>query len=128
MAKANRVHSTPPTNTPISQTTPVLDPVFGLIESHRSASAAHSVALKEQSRLESIDDPLADSAGDDECHADFAAFNDLIQTSPTTFAGLVAWASYLDEVGKVEGWRLGDKASALVVTLVEALRNLKVAS
>jgi hypothetical protein len=56
------------------------------------------------------------------------ALSDLIETAPTTFAGLLAWASYLDEIRKVEAWMLEDKAPALIVTLVEALGNLAVAS
>jgi hypothetical protein len=71
---------------------------------------------------------LAYLAGADACDADVGAFDNLIQTAPTTFAGLVAWAAYLDEIRTTEEWRLHNKASALVVTLVEALRNLKVAS
>jgi hypothetical protein len=49
-------------------------------------------------------------------------------TAPTTFAGLVAWASYLDEIGKVEAWKFEGEAPTLVATLVEALGNLAVAS
>jgi hypothetical protein len=105
-----------------------LDPVFGLIEAHRTASAAHSVAIEEQARLEKLRDPLADVEATKACHADVAAFDDLIQTAPTTFAGLVAWASYLHEIRKVEEWLLQGEAPTLVETLVEALQNLKVAS
>jgi hypothetical protein len=104
------------------------DPVFGLIEAHRTATAAHTVALKEQERLESINDPFADSAATDACHADVGAFDDLIQTAPTTFAGLVAWASYLHEIRKVGAWMLEGEAPTLVDTLVEALGNLAVTS
>jgi hypothetical protein len=105
-----------------------LDPAFGLIEAHRTATAAHSVALKEQARLESIGDPLADSIAEDTCHADMDAFSDLIETAPTTFAGLVAWASYLDEIRGVDPWKFEEEGPMLVVALVEALGNLAVTS
>jgi hypothetical protein len=105
-----------------------LDPVFGLIEAHRTARAAHLVALKEQTRLDSIGDPLADSIAEDTCHADMDAFNDLIETAPTTFAGLVAWASYLDEIRSVDPWMFEEEGQMLVVTLVEALANVAVSS
>jgi hypothetical protein len=102
--------------------------VFGLIEAHRTARAAHLVALKEQTRLDSIGDPLADSIAEDTCHADMDAFNDLIETAPTTFAGLVAWASYLDEIRSVDPWMFEEEGQMLVVTLVEALANVAVSS
>jgi hypothetical protein len=44
------------------------------------------------------------------------------------FAGLVAWASYLDEIRKVEAWMFALEGQTLVVTLVEALGNVAVAS
>jgi hypothetical protein len=40
------------------------------------------------------------------------------------FAGLVAWASYLDEIRKVEAWMFALEGQTLVVTLVEALGNV----
>ena len=54
------------------------------------------------------------------------AFIDLIQTPPTTFAGLQAWAAYLGEIRIVDGWMFEEAAQTLVVTLVEALGNLAV--
>jgi hypothetical protein len=56
------------------------------------------------------------------------AFNDLIETAATTFAGLRAWASYLDEIRDVHEDMLNEvgPTPALVVTLVEALGNLSV--
>jgi hypothetical protein len=164
MPKADRVHSTPSINTPISQVDATsrrrflslaagvaaggtvlalatfppalatvapaspLDPVYGLIEAHRQAQAAHIIALAEQDRLERIGDPAAGGIAEGPCHADMDAFNDLIETAPTTFAGLVAWASYLDEIGKVDPYLFGDEGRTLVVVLVEALGNLQVAS
>jgi hypothetical protein len=104
------------------------DPVFGLIEAHRTARAAHLVALEEQTRLDRIGDRSSDWIAEGPCHADMDAFNDLIETAPTTFAGLQAWVAYLDEIRSVEAWMFEDEAPALVVTLVEALGNLAVTS
>jgi hypothetical protein len=56
------------------------------------------------------------------------AFDDQIETAPTTFAGLQAWASYLDEIRNIEAWMFEDEGPMLVVTLVEALGNLTVTS
>jgi hypothetical protein len=105
-----------------------LDPVYGLIEAHRQAQSAHIIALEEQSRLEQIGDPAADGIAEGPCDADMDAFNALIETAPTTFAGLVAWASYLDEIRRVEPWMFEEEGQTLVVTLVEALGNLAVPS
>jgi hypothetical protein len=73
------------------------DPVFGLIEAHRTARAAYLVAFEEHLRLDRAGDPAAYLISDD-------AFIDLIETAPTTFAGLVAWATYLDQFRQVEAW------------------------
>jgi hypothetical protein len=67
----------------------------------------------------------SDGIAEGPCHAEMAAFNDLIETAPVTFAGLVAWSSYLDEI---EPWMFEERGPTLVVTLVEALGNLAVAS
>jgi hypothetical protein len=69
------------------------DPVFGLIEAHRTALAAYDVALAEHTRLDRLGDPAAYLISEAPCDAQMAAFNVLIETAPTTFAGLVAWAS-----------------------------------
>jgi hypothetical protein len=89
MPKADSVHSTPPTNSPISHshqadatsrrrfltaaasiaasgtvlalaapptsaTAAITDPIFALIEAHRSAAVAHSAACAEQTRREQV--------------------------------------------------------------------------
>jgi hypothetical protein len=139
MPKADSVHSTPPTNTPIFQINPtevtsrrrfherrwaaggtalalatippapavaapagLLDPVFSLIEAHRTARAAYLVASAEQDRRDRIGDRSGDWVAAAQFDADIDAFNELIETAPTTFAGLVAWASYLDEIRDVD--------------------------
>lgn len=119
------IPSTPAAAAPAGQ----LDPVFGLIEAHRTARTAHLVASAEQTRLDRIGDPASDDWAQAECEADMAALGDLIQTAATTFAGLQAWAAYLDEISSVEGWMFEEvEAPALVTTLAEALGNLAVSS
>jgi hypothetical protein len=114
----------PAASTPASP----LDPVYGLIETHRSAREVWEVALEEKNRLDLIGDPSGEDLDEVPCHAAMDAFNDLVETAPTTFAGLVAWAMYLEEVRKVDAWIFQEEGAALVVTLAEALRNLAVVS
>lgn len=105
-----------------------LDPVYGLIEAHRTEMAAYLVASTEQTRLDRIGDPSADWFGEAEYDAQKDSFNDLIETAPTTFAGLLAWASYLNEIRKLEPSMFQEEGQMLVVVLVEALGNLAVMS
>jgi hypothetical protein len=104
------------------------DTVFGLIDAHRMAHAAHGSALEEQTRLDRIGDPTASWVTEAPCVAQMDAFIDLIQMAPTTFAGLQAWAAYLDQIRIVDGWMFEEAAQTLVMTLVEALGNLAVSS
>jgi hypothetical protein len=50
------------------------DPMFGLIDAHRKADAAHKASLEEVNRLEAIHDPAADWIGEKPCHAANDAF------------------------------------------------------
>jgi hypothetical protein len=93
------------------------DRVFTLIEAHRKATDMHGAALREQDRLGGLGYDFATEA----CHADNDAWRELVNTAPQTLAGLKAWASYLDEVRKVESWMLEDEAQAIVTTLARAL-------
>jgi hypothetical protein len=101
------------------------DPVFGLIEAHRTATDLHGAALKEQARLEQIGDPRASEVGDASCHADARTFRALVNTAPQTFAGLQAWAFYLDEVRRKEEWMIEEEAPAIVMTLARSLERGK---
>lgn len=153
MTRAESVHSTQPTNAPadpmrrhflstaagvatgctalalatsslastaVAPASP-LDAVYGRIEAYRTAEAALDAVLREQGHLAEIDDEL-------ECYAATDAFHDLVETAPTTYAGLIAWASYLDEIRQVHAWRFEEEGPTLVATLVEALGNLVVQS
>jgi hypothetical protein len=104
------------------------DPVFSLIEAHRTAWAAYHVALTEHIRLDRLGDPTANLISDAPSDAQIAAFIELIETPPTTLSGLQAWASYLDEIGDVDEDMFAEVGPELVVTLVEALGNLAVTS
>lgn len=101
------------------------DPAFALIEAHRSATALHGAALREQARCEQANVPkfLYDAACEAACHADMNAWRELVSTAPQTLAGLKAWGSYLDEVREAESWMLEDEAQAIVRTLAQALEQ-----
>jgi hypothetical protein len=158
MTQADRVLSTPPTNTSLDKTrrhflmavgagsaamlaATIPDPaasapaspydaVYGLIESHRAACLAHLASIDEQNRLELLDDPLAETVSEAPCHAEWDAFYALLETAPLTFAGLIAWSAYLDEQRRDHEWRLDglDIVTKIVGTFAEALRNLTVTS
>lgn len=106
----------------------LLDPVHRLIEAHRTARAAHLVALEEQNRFVLMDDHTFGDITEDACHADMDAWQELLSTAAATLAGLRAWAAYLDEIREVETWMLEEEGPTLVATLVEALGNLAVQS
>ena len=102
------------------------DPVFGLIEAHREATARHGAALREQERCEQADVPKFryDAACEAACHADIDAWRNLVSTAPQTLGGLQAWASYLNEVRETEAWMLEDHAEAIVMTMARSLGSL----
>jgi hypothetical protein len=104
------------------------DPIFSLIEAHRTARAAYLAALAEHTRLDELGDPTAYLLSEAPCHAFLDALNELIEMAPTTLAGLQAWASCLDEIGPRDGDLLVEAGPTLIATLVEALGNLEVAS
>ena len=86
------------------------DPVFGLIEAHRRASAAHGIALVEQARLEQIGDlDAAWSIAEQPCHDDFGAFDALLSAEATTVPGIVAQLAYLQEIAEHNAWMFSDR-------------------
>jgi hypothetical protein len=90
------------------------DPVFGLIEAHRRASAAHGIALDEQARLEQLGDPLADSVGEQPCHDDYNAFTALLAASATTVPGILAQLAYLQQIAERDPWMFTDRHNAAI--------------
>jgi hypothetical protein len=86
------------------------DPVFGMIEAHRRASAAHGIALVEQARLEQTGDlDAAWSIAEQPCHDDFGAFDALLSAEATTVPGIVAQLAYLQEIAERNAWMFNDR-------------------
>ena len=106
---------------PAAVTTPrrsTPDPVFGLIEAHRRASAAHGSALDEQARLEQIgDNAAAWLVSEAPCHAEFKAFDALLSAAATTVPGIVAQLAYLQEIAEHDAWRFSDREDAATMLL-----------
>jgi hypothetical protein len=154
MTKANRVHSTPPTNTPVDPTRRRIlsqaagiaaggaalalaipparaadDPVFALIEAHRAADVALEATLAEKSRLEEAGQKYDDSLAEAAHEAEISALYDLVEAVPATLAGVIASMTYI--VGLTDGsyGRLGDdEIVPLLANLAEALQGLAVQS
>jgi hypothetical protein len=114
------IPTTPASTTPAGSP----DPIFSLIETHRTAWAAYLAALAEHIRLDHLGDPNACMLSEAPCKTQLDVFDELIETAPTTFAGLQAWASYLDEIGRGNGDMFVDAGPTLAATVVEALENL----
>jgi hypothetical protein len=86
------------------------DPVFGQIEAHRRASAAHGIALVEQARLEQIGDlDAAWSIAEQPCHDDFGAFDALLSAEAATVPGIVAKLAYLQDIAERDAWMFNDR-------------------
>jgi hypothetical protein len=106
---------------PAAVTTPrrsTPDPVFGLIEAHRRASAAHGSALDEQARLEQIgDNAAAWLVSEAPCHAEFNAFDALLSAAATTVPGIVAQLAYLQEIAERDAWMFSDREDAATMLL-----------
>jgi hypothetical protein len=90
-------HSTPP------------DLVFGLIEAHRKAAAAHQAALDEQNRLEKISGLDASDLSEQPCHDEFNAFDALLSAVATTVPGIIAQLTYLQEIAERNAWMFNDR-------------------
>jgi len=161
MTQATRVYITPPTNTSLTRrgalggavaalaagaavnvTTIVVtrpaaadaahDPVYDLIKAFHAASAAHTAALEEEARLALTEAPAWwDERAGIACVAHNAAFWALIETRPTTLAGVIALLNFLNELSASEDSHLivdvdgGGLVLPLVSTLADALRDIK---
>jgi hypothetical protein len=94
------------------------DPMFGMIEAHRRASAAHGIALVAQARLEQIGDlDAAWSISEQPCHAEFNAFDALLSAAATTVPGIVAQLAYLQEIAEHDAWRFSDREDSATMLL-----------
>ena len=141
MTRADRVLSTPPTNTsalPADPTrrhlltiaasgavaaaipaaaladVPAIDAIFDLIEAHRRAHVAHTDALTPQNRLEVAHDPDAYLVSAKPCDDENDAFEALVSASATTLPGLIAWLDYLQKLGSEfeTEWMMTDRTCA----------------
>ena len=144
MTRADRVLSTPPTNTPtdtnrrrflsvaaggaVAAAIPLTalpaaadlpaDQVFELIETHRRTHAAHVESLALQSRLErkhGIGE--CGWVSEKPCHEEDNAFDRLVTASATTLPGLIAWLDYLQELASEfeTEWMMYDRTPAAVL-------------
>jgi len=128
MTRADRVHSTPPTNTsalpvhstrrhlltmaaggavaaalPVAALALVPDQIFAAIERHRELSADYTAAVDISSKLE--DGPefeAADAIAGDRCGDLLDHADALIRLEPTTMAGVIALMRY---VASLEEWQ-----------------------
>jgi hypothetical protein len=156
MTRADRVHSTPPTNTPIDTmrrhlltiaaggalavaipataalpAAPAVDPVFGLIEIHRKAHAAHMASLELQNRFERRYGIGQGSwVSTKPCHDEDDAFTAFVAEPAATVQGLFAKLAYFDELtGELETeWMVRERAEAevLIQSFAASLRNIGV--
>jgi hypothetical protein len=98
MTQATRVYSTPPTNAPV-------DPIFDLIETHRSACTAHLDALKVQNRSEKLRGAQRGNwITEKPCRDENEAFEALVGTAVNTVPGLLAKLAYLQELAQSNEW------------------------
>jgi hypothetical protein len=154
MTQADRVLSTPPTNTsalPVNQarqrlltigaagaiavaipTTVIVaaavDPIFAAIDEHKKAQSAHLAAIAELSRLEKIHGVHDADASITEkpCDDENEALGVLVGTAATTAAGLSAKIDYLREIADgEEGWMLDERAALdLIESFAESISSI----
>jgi hypothetical protein len=135
MTQAKRVHSTPPTNTPIDtrrrhflslaagaavaaaipNAAPVaasaIDPIYAVIERHKQAHAVHDAAASVRADFYDIHmsadqrKQLAamEEAVDEAWEQREEAAIDLVNTKPTTLAGIVALCRYVGPLFDADG-------------------------
>jgi hypothetical protein len=157
MIQADRVYSTPPTNTPVDQarrhflnvaaagavaaTIPTAalmaatapDPMFDLIKAHRKAHAAHMASLNLQNRFE-----RRYGAGhggwisEKPCHDEDSAFPEMVAAPATTLPGLIAKLDYFQELSSEfeTEWMIEDRADAgdLVRSFAASVKHILVQS
>jgi hypothetical protein len=109
-----------------------LDPVFGLIEAHKSAVATVDAIEAESSRLAALNPPQYAETDEDirePASVELGLFLELLEAVPTTLAGVVALVTYLDQVNKKDPWKFEDNyATPLIGALATAFSRLAVAS
>jgi hypothetical protein len=153
MTQADRVHSTPPTNTsstrrnilgtiaaagataltlePARAAAPAADPIYAAITVHRKAHIAHMASLELQSRFERRYGIGKGSwVSTEPCHDEDDAFMAFVAEPATTVQGLFAKLAYFDELaGEFETeWMIRERAEAavLIQSFAASLKNIGV--
>jgi hypothetical protein len=111
LAKAAKALARPPIAKP-AKVEPSSDPVFGLIEAHRKAEAKHNRSVN----LHGFEgDPITEKSFGD-VRISFMA---VVEAAATTPPGLVAKATYLQDLARREAWMF-EQVDPVAVQLVEA--------
>lgn len=121
-----------PNDVPLAVTTPRhsgQDPVFGLIEAHRKAHAAHMASLELQNRFERRYGAGHGSwISTQPCHDEDDAFVAMVEAPATSLPGLSAKLAYLQGLGSEfeTEWMIEDRADAgaLVRSFAESIANV----
>jgi hypothetical protein len=87
------------------------DPVFGLIEAHRKAEAAHSASLREQERLEKAGIWHCDAV-EQACHEEFR-----ICSRGNHASRACCQLAYLRDIAERDAWMLTDRPDAAILLL-----------
>jgi hypothetical protein len=104
--------------------TGALDPVFALIEAHKRTAAALDIATAEVMRLDELNEPRDEDLMDGPTGDENAALAKLLETAPTTLAGIVAWVVYLKEAAARDPWRVDENfVFPLLSGLATALKS-----
>lgn len=151
--QADRVRSTPPTNTPIDTTrrqvlsvaavgavavllpttalaTPsAIDPLFALIEIHRKSHLDHMASLALEERfVRRYGAGHRPRISEEPCCAEHDAFEALLTAPATTMRGLVAVLDYYQELSSEfeTEWMINDRAEAsvLIQSFAASLKNI----
>jgi hypothetical protein len=127
LAAAARAPDVPKAVTVPRPSTP--DPVFGLIEAHRKAHAAHMASLELQGRFERRYGIGHGSwISTQPCHDEDDAFVAMIEVPATTLPGLSAKMAYLQGLGNEfeTEWMIEDRAEAgaLVRSFAASIANV----
>jgi hypothetical protein len=104
-------------------------PVFGLIEAHKRTAVALDIATAEVMRADEVNEPHDDDLMDGPTDDDNAALAKLLEATPTTLAGIIAWVVYLKEAASRDPWRVDENfVFPLLSGLATAFENGAVAS
>jgi hypothetical protein len=114
---------------PPARAATVSDPIFGLIEAHKRTAAALDIATAEVMRADELNEPHDDDLMDGPTDDDNAALAKLLEATPTTLAGIIAWVAYLKEAASRDPWRVDENfVFPLLSGLATAFKSGVVAS